>query len=190
MTTFSLNNVNLTHKIQVISRFSDADNGEGNNVDYRFPPKVFLPQNQMNEANQGQFEYVKFNGNIVEVQGWHANKLSYGKPYQYIIVLQNGKEIGRSIVMGAEGSLKRPDVNHVYPTIHNSGESGLQGSVVLGSELKNTKAQIIHRFTDDSAGNGKYVDIKSPIYAIANSYQIGDNLNSTSIWSKRDLTAQ
>lgn len=74
--------------VQILLRFSAADDGN---------PTATLPvtdqwSNKYDlTANQGSFDYVKVNGNTVEVQGWHASNLSYGKPYQYIIVLQNGR---------------------------------------------------------------------------------------------------
>lgn len=173
--------------VQILLRFSAADDGN---------PTAALPvtdqwSNKYDlTANQGSFDYVKVNGNTIEVQGWHASNLSYGKPYQYIIVLQNGKEIGRSIVMGSEGNLTRLDVERVFPGILNSGQSGFQSSIVLSTNLKNAAIQLIHRFTDDPVGNGNYVDITSPVYTVKDNYQTSGSLNSDSMRAKRDLTAQ
>ncbi|NMV48554.1 hypothetical protein [Limosilactobacillus reuteri] len=173
--------------VQILLRFSAADDGN---------PTATLPvtdqwSNKYDlTANQGSFDYVKVNGNTVEVQGWHASNLSYGKPYQYIIVLQNGREIGRSIVMGSEGNLVRLDVERVFPGILNSGQSGFQSSVVLNTNLRNTAIQLIHRFTDDPVGNGNYIDINSPVYVVKDSYQTSGSFNSDSMRAKRDLTAQ
>lgn len=173
--------------VQILLRFSAADDGN---------PTATLPvtdqwSNKYDlTANQGSFDYVKVNGNTVEVQGWHASNLSYGKPYQYIIVLQNGREIGRSIVMGSESNLVRPDVERVFPGILNSGQSGFQSSVVLNTNLRNTAIQLIHRFTDDPVGNGNYIDINSPVYVVKDSYQTSGSFNSDSMRVKRDLTAQ
>lgn len=186
-TTIALpNDINQLNNLQLLLRFSNAPDGNpypNQPVTDQWSGKYDLT------ANEGSFDYIKVNGSTVEVQGWHASNLSATKPYQYLIVLKNGKEVGRSQIMGAEGNTNRPDVNRAYPSILNSGQSGFQGSVVLTDKLVNAKVQLIHRFTNNPVGNGDYVDLTSPVFTVNNNYQTG-NLNTDSIRGKRDMTAQ
>ncbi len=186
-TTIALpNDIAQLNNLQLLLRFSTAADGNP----YLNHPVTDQWSGKYNlTANEGSFDYIKVNGSTVEVQGWHASNLSAAKPYQYLIVLNNGKEVGRSLIMGAEGKLSRPDVNRVYPSILNSGQSGFEGSVVLANNLRNTKVQLIHRFTNDPAGNGNYVDLTSPVLTIDSNYQTGI-LNTNSIRAKLDMTAQ
>ncbi|WP_251545301.1 serine hydrolase [Limosilactobacillus caecicola] len=150
--TFTLP-TNIKNNINLVLRFSNAENGEGRHADM---------WTQAYAANAGNFDRADVNGNTLHVSGWHASMASANRPYEYIIALDgaSGKEIQRWNI--SDQHVSRNDVQRAYPWINGSGQSGFD--VTLNNFGGNHEYfKLIHRITDDAAGNGNYVDYEQTI---------------------------
>ena len=136
-------------KIQIISRYSDSANGEGNKVDYWFAPKTFT-------ANQANLDGVATAGRQVTVAGWHAADQSVNKPYHFIILYDatTKKEIKRLNVP----TQARPDVARVFSNVYNAGQSGFKVTTELDPSLNGHQIQVISRYSDSANGEGHRID--------------------------------
>lgn len=137
-------------QIQVISRYSDSQNGEGNYVDYWFAPKTFTD-------NKANLDNVTITNNHVHVAGWHAADQSAGKPYHFIILYDatTHREVKRQLV----NTVARPDVTKVYGNVYNAGQSGFNSNIDINTaSLKGHQLQVISRYSDSSTGEGHYID--------------------------------
>ena len=164
----------LTGNMQVLLRYSAASDGNptrnGGTTD----------QYSKNYAtNGGNFDFVKVDNNQVEFSGWHVSDQATDKPYQWIIVLANGKEVGRQLISSTTDGLvsyNRPDVYNVNPAISDSSTSGFQGIITLNSSIKNVRVQLVHRFSDDGQnGEGNRVDFWSEVMPVASTFQKGSD---------------
>ena len=137
-------------QIQVISRYSDDQNGNGNYTDFWFAPKTFT-------RNAAYLDSYTINGNQLHVTGWHAADQSAGKKYHYVIIYDatKKKEIGRKLVQTSN----RSDVEKVYDNVYNSGKCGFNVDIPLTGAMTNgDQIQIISRYSNSEDGNGDYVD--------------------------------
>lgn len=136
-------------QIQVISRYSDGQNGEGNNVDYWFAPKTFT-------ENRASLDGVGISANKVTVAGWHAADQAVNKPYHFVIFYDatTKKEIKRVKVQNTS----RTDVAKVFPNLYNAGQSGFMVATELSPSLNGHQIQVISRYSNSSNGEGSYVD--------------------------------
>ena len=144
----------VQNNLQLVLRFANTENGEGDHQDIWTPTFV---------NNAGHFDQVDINGNTIHITGWHAAVNNSVKPYEYIIAVDGGtgREIQRwNITNGAK--ISRPDVFQSYPWLENSGQSGFDMHANnLSGDWEYVK--LIHRFTDDAAGNGNYIDYEQTI---------------------------
>ncbi|MBM6940861.1 glycoside hydrolase family 73 protein [Limosilactobacillus coleohominis] len=136
-------------EIQIISRYSDQSNGEGNKTDIWFSPKTFT-------ENDGNLDSFTANGNTLKVSGWHATDQSAGKPYHFIILYD--ATLGREIIRKVIASVERPDVQKAYPGVYDSEKSGFSTSFEVPGQFTGHKLQIISRYSDKPTGEGNYVD--------------------------------
>lgn len=162
----------LTGNMQVLLRYSTA--ADGNPINNG----GFTDQYSKNYAtNGGSFDFVKVDNNQVAFSGWHVSDQATDKPYQWIIVLANGKEVGRQLISSTTNgfvSYNRPDVYNVNPAISNSSTSGFQGIMTLKDNIKNANVQLVHRFSDDGQnGEGNRVDYWSEVMPVTNIFQKG-----------------
>ena len=162
----------LTGNMQVLLRYSTA--ADGNPINNG----GFTDQYSKNYAtNGGSFDFVKVDNNQVAFSGWHVSDQATDKPYQWIIVLANGKEVGRQLISSTTNgfvSYNRPDVYNVNPAISNSSTSGFQGIMTLKDNIKNANVQLVHRFSDDGQnGEGNRVDYWSEVMPVTNTFQKG-----------------
>lgn len=136
-------------QIQVISRYSNSQNGEGQYVDYRFAPKTF-------NANKASLDKFSVSGNQLHVTGWHAADKSIAKPYHYIIIYDatTHKEVKRQLVE----STTRPDVQKVHSDIYNGIQSGFSLTTTLDKSLNGHKIQVVSRYSNAQNGEGNHVD--------------------------------
>lgn len=136
-------------QIQIISRYSDSQDGEGNFIDYRFAPKTFT-------ANTGWLDNFTIRNNQLHISGWHAADQSVGKKYHYVILYDatTHKEITRKLVKNN----MRSDVAEAQPNIYQSANSGFKIDLPLTGEMIGDQIQVISRYTDDVNGNGNYTD--------------------------------
>ena len=148
-TAFSLAGIDFNHELQVISRYSDAANGEGNRVDYWFAPKKFMSGNTSNQGNLDSFNLS--NGQLT-VSGWHATDYSQIENNHYLILFDNTNKTQVKTIKVA--NVTRPDVAKVYSNVQTAGQSGFDvnfGSVVL---IPNHSYSIVSRYSTLDGGNG------------------------------------
>lgn len=177
----------LSDNLQLIFRFTDDPAGNGHYSDQRSRNYV---------TNAGSIDSVKVNGNTLQVSGWHAAMQSAGRPYEYLIVLDNnGHEIGRQLI-GTKG-LSRNDVQRVYPWISGSERSGFQVNVQVKNSVMHKVIKLIHRFTDDSRGNGNFVDYTQRISIYSGRQTTGnktitydDNGNIVAVFNNAEVISQ
>ncbi|UXC67241.1 glycoside hydrolase family 73 protein [Limosilactobacillus oris] len=136
-------------QIQIISRYSDSQNGEGNYVDYWFAPKTFT-------ANKAYLDNFAIKGQQVQIAGWHAADQSVGRPYHYVILFDatTGREVKRQLVQ----AIARPDVAKVNGDVYNAGQSGFNLTMTVDSSLSGHNLQAISRYSDSKSGEGHYID--------------------------------
>lgn len=151
---FDLSNViATTPSLQIVDRYTNDPEGNGQSVDYWFTPFV------INHNNYGSLDSVKVENNQLKVNGWHASNLAANKKYHYVILLDNtdgNREIGRQEVKTV---ISRPDVAAAFPDVYNAGDSGFAAVFALSSSVNlNHRFQVVDRYTDDPAGNGDAVD--------------------------------
>lgn len=158
-TTVQLNPTVLTGNMQLVLRFS-SDEGGNSDYDDQYS-KTYA-------SNAGSFDSIQVSDTGIYVSGWHASNQSANKPYQFLIFTDanTGKELYRQQVLDVNRT--RTDVAASNPTILNSGKSGFQLGFTIPSALDHHTVKVIHRITDDAAGNGNSVDITSDTVSIHN----------------------
>lgn len=87
--------------------------------------------------------------NGLTIRGWMASDVSNQTPYAYVIVLGNGREIGRQRVT----LTSRPDVARAYPMIANADRSGFSVNFGNINPSQYSTLQVVLRYTADPAGN-------------------------------------
>lgn len=138
--------------LQLIMRFSGDPAG---NYDY------YDQHSKVYSTNSGYFDAIRVNGNMIQASGWHAFSTNSSRPYQYLIMVDKyGHEFARQRI--TNGNLSRSDVQRVYPWISNSNRSGFNVSLSIPGWAQGKLIRLIHRYTDDPAGNGSAVDYYSP----------------------------
>lgn len=136
--------------IQVISRYSNSSNGEGNYVDYWFAPKKFT-------ANQSFLDKVEFSNNQVHVSGWQATDNSVKQQNHFVILYDatTHREIARKQV----NNVSRPDVQRAYPHIANAGNAGFDVTFDFNkAAYAGHQLQVISRYSDATSGEGNRTD--------------------------------
>ena len=155
--TIKLNTTNedyTNHSISVISRYSDAQNGEGNHVDYWYPAFTF------DQDNHAYLDDMHTEDNQLHVTGWNATNQASNKDYHYVILYNKtkGRELSRQLV--DEKDSQRPDVQKVYKNVNNAAKSGFNVTFDL-SKLSfdaSDQLQVISRYSDAQNGEGNRVD--------------------------------
>lgn len=141
-----------TGEVQIISRYTDDQNGNGNAADYWFAPVT------VNRGNYAHLDQVTVNNNELQLAGWHATNLAADKPYHYLIMIDrtnNNREVGRVLV---DQPVKRPDVAAAYPDVEGAGKSGFSANISLQGLNLSHQLQVISRYSGAKNGNSDYVD--------------------------------
>ena len=141
-----------TGEVQIISRYTDDQNGNGNAADYWFAPVT------VNRGNYAHLDQVTVNNNELQLAGWHATNLAADKPYHYLIMIDrtnNNWEVGRVLV---DQPVKRPDVAAAYPDVEGAGKSGFSANISLQGLNLSHQLQVISRYSGAKNGNSDYVD--------------------------------
>lgn len=178
-TAFSLAGIDFNHELQVISRYSDAANGEGNRVDYWFTPKKFMSGNTSNQGNLDSFNIS--NGQLT-VSGWHATDYSQVENNYYLILFDNTNKTQVKAIKTI--NIARPDVAEAYSTVQTAGQSGFNanfGSVAL---TPNHSYSIVSRYSTLNSGNGdngqsRYTDFWSAPIALNQQASYIDSFTKT-----------
>ena len=162
----------LNDSLQIISRYSTAANGEGKNLDKWFGP-IDLGKSQKAFA----IDSLKQTNTGMQVSGWMADDASATKPYAYVFLMKDGKELARTKV----NLTTRNDVAKAMNTIYGSAKSGFTANFNVDQALLNGNLQVMMRFTNDAQGNGKYSDQYSKVYATNTGYADNFTLNGNTI---------
>ncbi|MCC4436669.1 C39 family peptidase [Limosilactobacillus reuteri] len=158
-TAFSLAGIDLNHELQIISRYSDAVNGEGNYVSYWYAPKKFAPANTSNQGNLDTFNLS--DGQLI-VSGWHATDYSQVENNHYLILFDNtNKTQVKSIKVT---NVARPDVAKAYPTVATAGQSGFNANFGPVNLTPGHSYSLVSRYSTLDGGNGDNGQSKTTDY--------------------------
>ncbi|RMX26607.1 N-acetylmuramoyl-L-alanine amidase [Limosilactobacillus reuteri] len=158
-TAFSLAGIDFNHELQVISRYSDAANGEGNRIDYWFAPKKFMSGNTSNQGNLDSFNLS--DGQLI-VSGWHATDYSQVENNHYLILFDNtNKTQVKSIKVT---NVARPDVAKAYPTVATAGQSGFNANFGPVNLTPGHSYSLVSRYSTLDGGNGDNGQSKTTDY--------------------------
>lgn len=158
-TAFSLAGIDLNHELQIISRYSDAANGDGNYVSYWYAPKKFAPANTSNQGSLDSFNLS--NGQLI-VSGWHATDYSQVENNHYLILFDNtNKTQVKSIKVT---NVARPDVAKAYPTVATAGQSGFNANFGTVNLISGHSYSLVSRYSTLDGGNGDNGQSKTTDY--------------------------
>ncbi len=148
-TAFSLAGIDLNHELQIISRYSDAANSEGNYVSYWYAPKKFAPANT---SNQGSLDSFNLSDGQLIVSGWHATDYSQVENSHYLILFDNtNKAQVKSIKVT---NVARPDVAKAYPTVATAGQSGFNANFGTVNLTPGHSYSLVSCYSTLDGGNG------------------------------------
>ena len=158
-TAFSLAGIDLNHELQIISRYSDAANGEGNYVSYWYAPQKFAPANT---SNQGSLDSFNLSNGQLTVTGWHATDYSQVENNHYLILFDNtNKTQVKSIKVT---NVARPDVARAYPTVATAGQSGFNANFGPVNLIPGHSYSLVSRYSTLDGGNGDNGQSKTTDY--------------------------
>ena len=158
-TAFSLAGIDLNHELQIISRYSDAANGEGNYVSYWYAPQKFAPANTSNQGSLDSFNLS--NGQLI-VSGWHATDYSQVENNHYLILFDNtNKTQVKSIKVT---NVARPDVVKAYPTVATAVQSGFNANFGTVNLIPGHSYSLVSRYSTLDGGNGDNGQSKTTDY--------------------------
>lgn len=164
--SFDLTNWHLDpqHQYSVVSRYSTSADPNGNGGDGQYTDEwLSLP---LANRRSFYFDQLQMTAAGLRLAGWAVDSSAPARPYAYVIVLSDGREIGRSqLTLTA-----RPDIAGLYPQTFNSLNSGFNTVVHFDPAKVGQQMQVLVRFTDDPAGNGNASDQASPIYSNSAGY--------------------
>ncbi len=149
-TSFGLNNVDLNHKLRVISRYSNAANGEGKYVDYWFNPKNFSPVNKSNQGYLDRFD-ISTAGQVT-VSGWHATDYSLVEPNHFLILFDN--TANAQVASAKVATIARPDVAQAFQNVQTADRSGFNYTFKGVSLLPGHHYSLVSRYSTSNQGNG------------------------------------
>lgn len=148
-TAFSLNNVDINHNLRVISRYSDAANGEGNHVDYWFNIKNFAP---VNKSNQGWLDTFNLSNGQLNISGWHATDYSQVENNHYLILFDSTSKTQVASIKAT--MVTRPDVAKAYPGIKTAVKAGFNGNFGHINLIPGHHYSVVSRYSTSNQGNG------------------------------------
>lgn len=184
-TDFGAQNLEPDHDYAVVSRYSTSANGNGGDGQYQ---DNWMEIGRLNQT-ASHLDSLTQNGHSLHLSGWMASSQRINKPYAYLIVLNDGREIGRARV----NFVARPDVARVYPQIYDSLNSGFNQDVPINVDQATGQLSVIMRFTDDAAGNGNYVDQRSNNFVTnagwLDQFQVNGGTLNVSGWHAASATA-
>lgn len=137
-------------QISIVSRYSNASNGEGQNISTWSQPI------QLDKGNYGSLDNFSINNNQLQVSGWHATNQALGRNNHVIILYDQtaNREISRKLV----NSTYRPDVLNAYQQVINAQNSGFNTTFSLAGVDLSHSLRIIDRYSNQTNGEGSYVD--------------------------------
>ncbi|MEE6712724.1 C39 family peptidase [Limosilactobacillus reuteri] len=136
-------------QIHIVSRYSDAANGEGNHVDNWSQPI------NLDRENYAYLDNFGVKDNQLQVSGWNATNKALGKANHYVILYD--RTAGHEITRVKVEPTVRPDVAKAYSQVINAKDSGFNTAFSLAGIDLNHELQIISRYSDAATGEGNYV---------------------------------
>lgn len=187
---FKIDNLSyLSDELQIISRYSDNANGEGNNVDFWYGPVSF---NQSRGKKQGALTTIKSNGSQITVNGYDMDADSFGKPYHYLILFDRTSNQQLDFVKVANQRTNGP----VDDTIYNSANAGFTGSLSYQAANAGDQLSIVSRYSDSAEGNGAgghtsdmWYNFSTNNYSYLDSFNVSDGTVAVSGWNANDRSA-
>ena len=185
--TFNLADLNLTpgHSYSLVSRYSTSANGNGDDGQYT---DYWFNTGALNQQAY-YLENVKMTNEGLHVAGWMASDYAMGRNNAYIIILNDGKEIGRQKV----DLTYRSDVANAKSGIYNSTKSGFDTTVKFNPAVATGNLRVLMRFSSDANGDRDYADQYSQKYAsnasFFDSIQVSDTSIYVSGWHASDQAA-
>lgn len=146
---FSLDNLNLSHNLQLISRYSDNLGGEGSYIDYWFNPVKLMPSQQQ---NIGHLDTINISDGQLQVSGWHATNMLRLEKNHYLILFD--RTTNTQVMQKKIGNIERPDVAQIYKNIDNAVWSGFNVNLGKVSLLPEHKYSLVSRYSTINTGNG------------------------------------
>lgn len=131
----------------LISRYSNAANGEGNYSQNWIGNRSL----QINHKQAGWLDTFKVSGNNVIVSGWHADDASAVAPTHFIILFDKTKnhEVGHQVVK----TTASPDVARAgYGNIANAGQSRFSTSFRLSPNMIGDQFVVVSRYSNSTDG--------------------------------------
>ncbi|KRN58137.1 NlpC/P60 family protein [Limosilactobacillus secaliphilus] len=164
--TFNVDPYQLTGNLQIMMRFTDDVNGNGNFSDQY--SKVYT-------TNAGYTDNFTVQGNHIHLSGWHAATNAQGMDHQFIIVLDmNNHELYRTELTAGQKNLSRNDVAKAYPWMSNANVSGYSVDIPLLDSMQHKGLKIVHRYSTSADGNSNYVDFWDNSHSVNSGWQ-GDH---------------
>ncbi|MGM9883585.1 MAG: M23 family metallopeptidase [Limosilactobacillus reuteri] len=155
--SFDLSQLNLSHQLQIISRYSSNTRSASTNTDY-----YFTPITNGNNTNQGSLDSFDLSdGNQLKVSGWHADDISKLESNHFLILYDNTAAKQVAVIKATQAN--RPDVAAAYKSVDIAGQSGFTGTFNL-SGLNLTPGHsysLVSRYStsaDGNGGSGQYTD--------------------------------
>lgn len=178
--SFSLANVDINHDLRIISRYSNALNGEGRYADYWFNVRNFSPVDKSNNAYLDSFNIS--NGNVV-VSGWHATNYTAVEPHHFLILFDNTSH--RQVASVKVQNIARPDVARVYRNISSARYSGFAYTFNNASLTPGHTYSLVSRYSTTDQGNGDAQGSK-----FTDSWLTGPTLNQSHSYVDSFTTSQ
>lgn len=145
-TTFNVEPGMLGHRFVLISRYSDAANGEGNYSQNWISNKYL----QINHKQAGYLDNFKISGKNVVISGWHADDASAIAPTHFIILFDKTKnhEVGHQVVKLTAS----PDVAKAESQIANAGNARFSTSFALTPAMVGDQFVVVSRYSNSTDG--------------------------------------
>lgn len=145
-TTFNVEPRMLGHRFVLISRYSDAANGEGNYSQNWISNKHL----QINHKQAGYLDNFKISGKNVVISGWHADDASAIAPTHFIILFDKTKnhEVGHQVVKLTAS----PDVAKAESQIANAGNARFSTSFALTPAMVGDQFVVVSRYSNSTDG--------------------------------------
>lgn len=177
-TAFNVGNLNYNDRYQIISRYSDAANGESkNNVDHWFAPQSIAPAN---ESNQGHLDGLNFSNCQLTVNGWHATDLSELQNNHFLILYDQTANRQAGVVKAT--AVKRDDVAKAYPAVKTAANSGFKGSFAANDLQAGHTYALVSRYSasaNNNGGSAQHTDFWSTPFTLNKTAFSIDNINMT-----------
>lgn len=161
----------LNDQLSIVSRYSDSTIGNGGSGHYT---DFWYNTIQADEGNRASLDRFTVSNHQLQLSGWHATGQSYNRPYHFIIVLANGREVARQTVTNTT----RTDVGRVYSNLYNANHSGWAVNFNLSPAMINSNLQVVSRYSASADGNSNYVDYWFPTRRLQFSSENRGNLDS------------